>query len=67
MRQMTPVMLPESVSGAEGKWIALKDGEIVAMEETPAALYAWLHQRRITGTTVLRIPDEGEAELVGLG
>jgi len=67
MRTSEPIRLPEEIRGAEGRWVALKDGKIVAVQDTPSNLYAYLHSRKVTGTTILRVPGEEEPELVGLG
>lgn len=50
-----------------GSWVALKNGEVVDARRTPYELVAALHERDITDTTIVRIPGEQEAELIGLG
>jgi len=67
MRKMTPVQVPEGVRDAAGKWVALKGGRVVAVDETPDRLYMYLHQKQISNATIFRVPSEGEPELVGLG
>jgi hypothetical protein len=67
MRQLEPTPLTDALKGLEGKWVALKNGEVIAANETPDALYRDLHARQIRGTTILRVPDEHEPEMVGLG
>ena len=67
MRQMEPALLAESFRGLEGKWVALKDGVVIAAGDTPDALYQDLHSRQLRGTTILRVPGEQDPELVGLG
>jgi hypothetical protein len=55
--------------GLEGKWVALKGGEVVAAADTADALFKRLRSKRIRDASVLRVPTEQEhkAELVGLG
>lgn len=50
-----------------GKWVALRGDELVEAQDTPDRLYSVLHERRERGTTIFRVPAEGEPELVGLG
>jgi hypothetical protein len=50
-----------------GAWVAMKDGKIVEARRTPYELIQTLHERDITNTTIVRIPDTDEPELVGMG
>lgn len=68
MRVARPVSLP--VDGLEGKWVAVKDGEVVAADDTMDGLLLRLHESQRPGVrnaTVLRVPPRDEPELVGLG
>jgi hypothetical protein len=66
---MEPLRLSEMLRGLEGKWVALKGGEVVAAADTADALFKRLRSKRIRDASVLRVPTEQEhqAELVGLG
>ncbi len=66
---MEPLRLSEILRGLEGKWVALKDGKVIAAADTPDALFKRLRSKQIRDTSVLRVPTEQEhkAELVGLG
>ena len=66
---MEPLHLSELLRGFEGKWVAIKGGQVVAAAETPDALFKRLRSTRIHNASVLRAPTEQErrAELVGLG
>jgi hypothetical protein len=50
-----------------GAWVALKNGQVVEARPTPYELIGVLHERGIKNTTVIRVPDPNEPELVGLG
>jgi hypothetical protein len=50
-----------------GSWVAFKGGDVVAAAHTPYQLVADLHSRRIENSTIVRIPDPQEPELVGWG
>ena len=64
---MRPIFIAEALKGFEGKWVALKSGEVVAAKETPDALRLFLHEHDIDGTSMMRVPDKDEPELVGFG
>jgi len=66
MRKMEPVRRP-SLEGLEGKWVAIRDDQVVAAAERPDDLYRNLHAKQIKGTTMVRVPGSGEPEMVGLG
>jgi hypothetical protein len=64
-----PLRLSEILQGLEGKWVALKGGEVVAAANNADALFKQLRSKQIRDASVLRVPteQEHEAELVGLG
>lgn len=66
-RILEPTRLPDDVRAVPGKWVAIKDGELVAVRETPGQLLVELKERGIRGARVLRAPAEHDVELVGLG
>jgi hypothetical protein len=45
----------------------MKNGEVVDMGATFDEVMVRLHERDITDVTVMRVPAEHEAELVGIG
>jgi hypothetical protein len=65
--RLEPVRLSELMHQCPGKWVALRDGQILEVRETFDQLVLALHERAITDATILRSPDEHEVELVGLG
>lgn len=66
---MEPLRLSELLQGLEGKWVAIKDGEVVEAADSSDALFKRLRSKQIRDASVLRVPTEKEhqAELVGLG
>jgi hypothetical protein len=66
---MKPLPLPELLRGLEGKWVALRNGEVIAAADTSDALFKRLRAKRIVDAAVLRVPTELDhgTELVGLG
>jgi hypothetical protein len=65
-RAVRPVQL-ETV-GLEGKWVAVKEGRILTAKETADAVYRdVLEHPSYRNATIIRVPSEGEPELVGLG
>lgn len=66
-RRARPRRLPVAVREMPGKWVAVKDGEVVAARETPDQLLSELRRRGVRGARILRAPGEGDVELVGLG
>lgn len=64
---VTPRRLPSAVREAPGKWVAIKDGEVVAIHETPYKLLAELHSKGVVDAEILRAPGEHDVELVGMG
>ena len=65
--QVQPVALAHLLRQVPGKWVALRNGEIVDARDTLDELAASLEQQGIKDATVMRSPKEGEPELVGLG
>ena len=66
-RRVQPVLLRDAVAGFEGKWVALKDRQVVEARYTADAVYMALRERGIRGATIMRIAALDEPELVGLG
>ena len=66
-RRPEPVRTRQLASEARGQWIAMKNGEVVDMGATFDEVMVRLHERDITDVTVMRVPAEHEAELVGIG
>ena len=66
---MEPLRLSEMLRGLEGKWVAIRDGEVVEAADSADALFKRLRSKQIRDARVLRVPTEKEheAELVGLG
>jgi hypothetical protein len=52
-----------------GCWVAVNrtTGEPMAVEDSPYKLAATIRSRRLKNVAVVRAPDPGEPELVGLG
>lgn len=66
-RHLEPVCLAALMRQCPGKWVALRNGEIIEVRETFDQVVLALHERDITDATILRSPGEHESELVGLG
>jgi uncharacterized protein DUF5678 len=64
---MEPIQIVDDLTGLAGKWIAVKDGSVVEVGNTPDAVGMKLRSKRIVGATILRVPAEGEPELIGIG
>jgi len=64
---MEPFRIAADLAGLEGKWVAIKEDEVVAVGDTPDAVYMRLHSRRVRDAIILRVPTENEPELVGIG
>ena len=66
---MRPARIAASLAGLEGKWIAVRGTEVLTAKDSSDAVFGWLRARRIPASdvVVLRVPDEDEPELVGLG
>ena len=62
-----PIRLAEAARHYPGKWVAIKDGEVVGVRETPDQLVDELFRREIQGAYIVRMPSELDHELVGLG
>lgn len=50
-----------------GCWLAVREGKVIAAQDTPHALVYELERRGIHDATVFRSPGQQELELVGLG
>jgi hypothetical protein len=50
-----------------GCWVALRGTTVIEANSNPYDLVAQLRRRRITDTTILRVPDVDELETVGIG
>lgn len=61
------VRLAELLRGFEGKWVAIRAGEIIEARETPDQLVMALRARGVTDVVVMRSPGLDEPEMVGLG
>ncbi len=66
-RNLEPVQLSELLHQVPGKWVAIRDGEIVEASDTLDQLIHALHYRNLSDATLMRAPAEAEAEMVGLG
>jgi hypothetical protein len=64
---VSPLDLSEALRSCPGKWVALRQGKMVEVRDTPYALVQALHERDIADATIIRAPDPSEPELVGLG
>ncbi len=64
---LEPIRLTQLMRQCPGKWVALRNGEILEVRETFDQVIVALHERDITDATILRSPEEHEMELVGLG
>lgn len=62
-----PVDLSRALRECPGKWVAVRYGEMVDVRDTPYELVMALQEREISDATIVRSPDVGEPELVGLG
>lgn len=67
MPTVEPIRLAELLRQVPGKWVALRNGEIVDASETLDQLVRSLKDRNIKDVTVMRAPAEHEPELVGFG
>lgn len=65
--EITPVPYPPELQGLEGKWVAVKDGRVVAAETTSRNLVAKMKHEHIVGATVQYVPMPEEGYKVGLG
>jgi hypothetical protein len=63
----TPTRLAEDLHEFAGMWVAIKDGEVVEAGRTPDAVGMKLRARQIRDAAILRVPGEGEPDLVGIG
>jgi len=66
-RAATPIQTGMLADAVKGQWVAMHNGEVVEAGATFHEVMVRLHDRDITNVTVMRVPAEQEAELVGLG
>lgn len=66
-RAMEPVRLADKLRQCPGKWAAVRDGELIEVEESPDRLLMALHSRDITDAVIMRCPGEHEPEMVSFG
>lgn len=66
-RSMEPVRLADELRQCPGKWVAMRDGELIEVEETPDRLLMALHRREINDAVIMRAPAEHEPEMVSFG
>lgn len=64
---MEPMPLPQILEGLEGFYVAIKNGEAVEVARTLEKLGENLRRRGIRDASILRAPERGEPELVGVG
>ncbi len=57
----------ETLREFAGKWVAIRDGKVLAAFETFDRVYEYLEGERERGATILRVPAEDEPEMVGFG
>jgi len=67
MTRKEPIRIADALREVPGKWVALKNRQIVEVAETPDTLYRHLKDRGIQGATIMRSPGEYEPLQVGLG
>ncbi len=67
VRSLSPVLLRDQLAGLHGQWVAIKDGKVVGAKATPDALRLYLHEHDIVGSSIMRVPDLKDPELVGVG
>ena len=67
IRVMKPVRIADDLAGLAGQRVAVKDAKVVAAGNTPDAVGMKLRSKQIRGATILRVPAEGEPELIGIG
>lgn len=53
--------------GSRASGLAIRDGEVVEVADTPYALVARLRERSIDDASVIRAPAEDEPEMVAFG
>lgn len=66
-RHVAPVELADLLHQVPGKWVALRNGEIIAVGDSLDQVVMRLEADGVKDATVMRSPAKGEAELVGLG
>lgn len=61
--------LVQAFAECPGQWVAVErsTGRVMAARSTPYELSAYVKGHGITGVEILRAPDVGEPEVVGIG
>jgi hypothetical protein len=59
-----PETLAERLRPLAGQWVAVKDGDVLHVGDTPQRLVAWLSEHGQKADSVFRVPDD---ELSGTG
>jgi hypothetical protein len=67
VRVLEPTRIADDLEGFAGTWVAVKAGKVIEAGRTPDAVVMKLRARQVRGATLLRVPAEGEPELVGIG
>jgi hypothetical protein len=67
VQKLEPIRTAHLARELRGKWVAMRNGEVIEAGDSFDAVMLTLHRQDITDVTVMRIPDEHEVELVGLG
>ena len=62
-----PIRMSSLAGSHTGRWVALRNGEVLETGETFDELARLLDEHRVRDATVRRVLAAGEAELVGLG
>lgn len=57
------VLSQEDIEKFAGRWVAIKDGEVLFDGETPEAVTDWLRRAGTTPDIVRQLPAEAEAEV----
>lgn len=65
--KLTPVPYPQELYGLEGKWVAVRDGKVVAAAETSRQLVARMREQHIVGARVQYVAPPEDGYKVGLG
>lgn len=66
-RHVAPVELAALLPQVAGKWVALRNGEIIEARDTFDQVVMALDKGGVRDATVMRSPSSQEVELVGLG
>lgn len=49
------------IADAVGKWVAVKDDDVLVAADTPSAVLAWLAQHDQTADSMFRVPENEAA------